>query len=98
MTARQALQHLVDDLPEREIPTAKRVLEALSLTDGRGRPTTGSPPAASAATNEEKRLLELGALGLVTPRESTVLKERKRVRIAGKPLSETVVEEREDRV
>jgi len=31
MTARQALHHLVDDLPEREVPTAKRVLEALSL-------------------------------------------------------------------
>lgn len=35
MTARQALHHLVDDLPEREIATAKRVLEALSLTGDR---------------------------------------------------------------
>ncbi len=32
MTARQALHHLVDDLPEPDLSTATRVLEALSLT------------------------------------------------------------------
>ena len=32
MTSRQALHHLVDDLPEPDLPTATRVLEALSLT------------------------------------------------------------------
>ena len=37
MTVRQALHKLVDSLPERELPTATRVLEALSLP-GAGRP------------------------------------------------------------
>jgi hypothetical protein len=32
MTRREALHKLVDTLPERDLPTASRVLEALSLT------------------------------------------------------------------
>ena len=67
------------------------------VTD-RGRPIAELRPIASAATDEEARLLELGALGLVSPRKRTTFPERRRVRIAGKPLSETIVEDREDRI
>ncbi len=67
------------------------------VTD-RGRPIAELRPIAPAATDEEAQLLKLGALGLVSPRKRTTLPERKRVRIAGKPLSETIVEDREDRV
>jgi prevent-host-death family protein len=67
------------------------------VTD-RGRPIAELRPIAAAATDEEARLQELGTLGLVSPRKSTTLPERKRVRIAGKPLSETIAEDRQDRV
>ncbi len=67
------------------------------VTD-RGRPIAELRSIAAAATDEEARLQELGALGLVSPRKRTTLPERQRVRIAGKPLSETIIEDREDRV
>ncbi len=46
MAAREALHRLVDALPEPELPTAARVLKALSLSAGAPQPSfKASPPA-----------------------------------------------------
>ncbi|MEE8584206.1 MAG: type II toxin-antitoxin system prevent-host-death family antitoxin [Acidobacteriota bacterium] len=71
---------------------------AIIVTE-RGRPIAELRPLEPAATDEESRLLELAALGLVTPRSSTMATDRPEpISIPGKPLSQTVIEDREDRI
>ena len=67
------------------------------VTD-RGRPVAELRAFRPDATGEESGLLELAARGLVTPRSREELAHRsKRVRVAGKPVSQTILGDREDR-
>jgi prevent-host-death family protein len=67
------------------------------VTD-RGKPVAELRAVAPAKTDEEARLEELVAAGLVAPRTGEKLTERRRtLRISGPPLSEAIAEDREDR-
>lgn len=67
------------------------------VTD-RGKPVAELRTLAPAQTAEEARLQELVATGLLAPRTGERLTERrKRIRIAGPPMSEVIVEDRKDR-
>ena len=67
------------------------------VTD-RGKPVAELRSVTPAATDEEAQLQELVASGLVAPRTGERLSERRKpIRLAGPQLSETIVEDREDR-
>ena len=67
------------------------------VTD-RGKPVAELRAVSPAKTDEEARLQELVASGLLAPRTGRKLTERRKpIRIAGPPLSETIIEDREDR-
>ena len=67
------------------------------VTD-RGKPVAELRAVAPAKTDEEARLQELVASGLLAPRTGKRLTERRKpIRIPGPPLAETIVEDREDR-
>lgn len=67
------------------------------VTD-RGKPVAELRAVAPAKTDEEARLQELVAAGLLAPRTGRKLTERRKpARIAGPPLSQTIIEDREDR-
>lgn len=71
---------------------------ATILVTDRGRPVAELRPVPPAATDDEARLAELAAAGLVTPRSRTTPPvEENPVRIPGPPISQTVIEDREDR-
>ena len=71
---------------------------ATIIVTERGRPVAELRPVAVAADDEQARLDELAALGLVSRGSRAPLAPLKAVRLAGRPLSETVLEEREDRL
>ena len=67
------------------------------VTD-RGRPVAELRAFRPDATDEESGLLELASRGLVTPRFREELAHRpKRIRVSGKPMSQTILGDREDR-
>lgn len=67
------------------------------VTD-RGRPVAELRAVAPPKTDEEARLQELVAAGLLAPRTGKRLTERRKpLRTSGPPLSEAIVEDREDR-
>jgi len=68
------------------------------LVTDRGRPVAELRGLTPGETDEEERLAELAAHGLVTPRRTKALKPRQRVRVDGRPISDTIAEEREDRM
>jgi len=71
---------------------------ATILVTERGRPVAELRPVGVAADDEATRLDELAALGLVTRGSRAGLGPWTPVRLAGRPLSETLREEREDRL
>lgn len=71
---------------------------ATILVTDRGEPIAELRPLRQASTTEEERLSELAAAGLLAPRSRKGLTERKTpIRIKGRPISETISEDREDR-
>ena len=61
MTTKEQLHHLVDQLPEREIPTAQRILEALRDTsDPVARLLDSAPMDDEPLTNEDRAAIEEG--------------------------------------
>lgn len=71
---------------------------ATVLVTDRGRPVAELRPVPPAVTDDEARLAELAAAGLVTPRvRKTWTAQKNPVRIPGPPISQTVIEDREDR-
>ncbi len=67
------------------------------VTD-RGKPVAELRAVMPAESDEEARLQELVATGLLAPRTGKRLTERRKpIRIAGPSLSETIVEDRGDR-
>ena len=69
----------------------------ITVTD-RGTPVAELRAVVPAESDAEARLQELVASGLLAPRTGKKLTQRRRpVRLAGPPLSETIVEDREDR-
>ncbi|MFQ5740054.1 MAG: type II toxin-antitoxin system Phd/YefM family antitoxin [Acidobacteriota bacterium] len=76
----------------------RQVREGVTIivTD-RGRPVAELRPL-QLETEEESPLLELAALGLLTPRSRKTLTARSpAIRVTGKAVSETILEDREDR-
>ena len=71
---------------------------ATILVTERGRPVAELRPLAVAADDEAVRLEELAALGLVTRGRRAPLAPATPVRLAGRSLSETLRDEREDRL
>lgn len=71
---------------------------ATILVTDRGEPIAELRPLRTASTSEEKRFSELATAGLLTPRSRKELTKRETpVRAKGRPISETIVEDREDR-
>lgn len=71
---------------------------ATILVTDRGEPIAELRPLPTASTAEEKRLSELATTGLLTARSRKELTRRKTpVRVKGRPISETISEDREDR-
>jgi len=68
----------------------------LVVTD-RGRPVAELRPIEAARTSEESRIDGLVALGLLTRKSKDSLAGFKPLRMAGRPLSATILENREDR-
>jgi prevent-host-death family protein len=69
----------------------------LIVTD-RGEPVAEIRPFPTAGTTEKARLDELVARGSLTRASRRKLASFRPIRIAGRPLSETIIEDREDRV
>ncbi len=69
----------------------------LVVTD-RGRPVAELKPIDVDADGELRRLDELVLLGILSRDSHSPLAQRRPLRISGRPLSGTVVENREDRV
>ena len=70
--------------------------QILVVTD-RERPVAELKPIVIDGKSEEGRLDELAAIGFLTHTSSAPLTRIKRARIKGKPLSATIIEDREDR-
>jgi prevent-host-death family protein len=70
--------------------------QALVVTD-RKRPVAELKPILISGNSEEGELDRLAATGLLTRRSRAPLARIRRVRIQGKPLSATLLENREDR-
>ena len=68
------------------------------LVTERGRPVAELRPLPRAASDEEERLLELAAQGLVTPRTEILGSAPKPIKVRGRSVADTIVEEREDRL
>ena len=72
--------------------------QTVYITD-RGRPVAELRPLATAGNDEEAQLEALATRGIVAPRRRTKVTCRAEgIRIAGAPLSETVLDDRADRV
>jgi prevent-host-death family protein len=70
--------------------------ETLVVTD-RGQPAAELRPIAHATNEVSARLARLMALGLVTQREARPLRPFRPATHRGKPVSEAIVDDREDR-
>ncbi len=70
--------------------------QILVVTD-RERPVAELKPIVIDGKSEEGRLDELAAIGFLTHKSSARLTRIRRVHIKGKPLSATILEDREDR-
>ena len=76
----------------------QRVREGVTiLVTDHGRPVAELRPIAEGSTDLEERLGELAAQGLVTLRQRKGMAPFKAISIEGKPVSETIIEDREDR-
>src|SRR5262245_34880606 len=71
---------------------------ATLLVTERGRPVAELRPVSVGTDDEQARLDELAALGAVTRGSRGPLAPWTPVRLAGRPLSETLLHEREDRL
>jgi prevent-host-death family protein len=69
----------------------------LIVTD-RGEPVAELRPLSTSAAGDDAPLKQLVALGVITRERGLPLKPFKRIRVKGKPLSHTLIEEREDRL
>jgi len=85
---REALQKLVDTLPEEELEPARKALEEL-LARATERPRE------DAQARVDRQLLATGRLSHI-PRREDILNRPKtpRPRMSGKPISQTIIEER----
>ncbi len=70
--------------------------ETLVISD-RGRPVAELRPMVKPASSLEARLQQLAAQGVITLGSGRPLRPFKPLRIKGPPLSQTVMEDREDR-
>ena len=71
---------------------------ATIIVTERGRPVAELRPVTVGADDERARLDELAALGVVTRGAHAPLAPWTPVQMSGRPLSETLLEEREDRL
>jgi prevent-host-death family protein len=67
------------------------------LVTERGRPVAELRPLPKAATDEEERLLDLAARGLVTLGTGQLAQSVEPVPVRGGSIADTIVEDREDR-
>jgi len=63
----------------------------------RGRPAAELRPLPTAASDEEEKLLDLAARGLVTPGTARLAPSIEQVPMRGGSVADTIVEERDDR-
>ena len=70
---------------------------ATSVVSDRGEPVAELKPIPKEAGPDEVRLAELLALGMVTRKSRKKLGKFEPIRASGEPVSETVIEGREDR-
>ncbi len=88
VSPREALQKLVDTLPDEELEPARKALEELlERAAGRSRD--------DAQARVDRQLLATGRLSKI-PRREDILNRPKtpRPRLSGKPISQTIIEER----
>ncbi|MEO2004459.1 MAG: hypothetical protein ABGY41_10195 [Candidatus Poribacteria bacterium] len=88
LSPREALQKLVDTLPEEEVESARKALEELlERSTDRARE--------DAQERVDRQLLATGRLSKI-PRREDILNRPKtpRPRMSGKPISQTIIEER----
>ena len=71
--------------------------DATIVVTDRGEPIAELKPIPKEAGPDEARLAELLALGMVTRKSRKKLGKFEPIRVSGEPLSETVIEGREDR-
>jgi prevent-host-death family protein len=70
--------------------------ETLVITE-RGRPIAELKPISVETSGDQRKIDELVALGMLTRQSGDPLERVKPVRLRGKPLSATILEDREDR-
>lgn len=76
----------------------RRVREgSVILVTERGRPVAELRPLPKAASNEEEKLLDLAAKGLVTLGTTRRTRSIEPIQVRGESVADTIVEERDDR-